>query len=98
MAANIQQPIAQQQPRDEWVFLAGRPPMGEYLGFVQQNAADEAAVNLQTLADEWRKANSHILQLERDEAGIANNPTISPLPDDLKPLAEQLQNAPLFKR
>lgn len=98
MAANIQQPIAQQPPRDEWVFLSGRAPMGEYLGFVKMTAADEAAVNFQTLSDEWRAANTRIVQLERDEAGIANHPTIDAIPDELKELAAAVQDSALFKR
>jgi len=87
-----------QPPQDEWVFLSGRPPLGEYLGFVKQNAADGATVNLGTLSDEWRAANQRILQLENEEAGAANSPNILPLPDELKPLAEQLMNAGPFKR
>jgi hypothetical protein len=98
MAANIQQSVTQQQPQDEWVFLSGRPPMGEYLGFVQGNAADEASVNLQTLSNEWRAANTRIVELELTEAGIANNPGIQPIPDSLKEAVEQVQNAVPFKK
>jgi len=72
--------------------------MGEYLGFVKTNAADEAAVNFQTLSDEWRAANAHILQLERKEAGIADNPVIDPVPDELKALANEVQISALFKQ
>ncbi len=86
------------QPQDEWVFLSGRPPMGEYLGFVKSNAADEAAVSIQTLSDEWRAANSRIVQLEQSEAGVADNPMIEPIPDDLQELVAQVQNASMFQR
>lgn len=72
--------------------------MGEYIGFVKSNAADEAAVNIQTLSDEWRAANARIVQLEQSEAGAADNPTISPIPDELKELVAQVQNASAFRR
>ena len=99
MVANIQPTTTtQQQPQDEWVFLSGRPPMGEYLGFVKNNAADGASVSFQTLSDEWRAANKRIVELERSEAGAADGPVIDPVPDDLRDLAENIQNAALFKR
>jgi len=72
--------------------------MGEYLGFVKNSAADEAAVNFQILSDEWRAANTRIVELEQTEAGIANNPTIQPIPDHLKEMADQVQNAIPFKK
>lgn len=97
MVSNVQQP-ALQQPQDEWVFLSGRPPMGEYLGFVKTNAADEDAVNILTLSDEWRAANARILELEQTEAGIANNPAIQAIPDHLNDLVKQVQDAVPFKK
>jgi len=97
MAANIQQHVPP-QPQEEWVFLSGRPPMAEYLGFVKTNAADEAAVSIQTLSDEWRAANKRIVELEQSEAGAADNPVIEPVSDDLKDLAAAVEGAALFKR
>lgn len=98
MAANIQIPQHAAQPQDEWVFLSGRPPMAEYFGFVKANAADADAVSIQTLSDEWRAANKRIVELEESEAGIADNPVIEELPEDMKALAAQLQDTNMFKR
>src|SRR5207244_1066396 len=53
---------------------------------------------LQVLSDEWRTANTRIVELERSEAGIANNPTITAVPDHLKDRAEQVKNAIPFKK
>src|SRR5678816_1213463 len=85
-------------PLEEWVFLSGRPPMSEYLGFVTSSAADEASVNIQTLSNEWRAANNHIRNLETNEAGWADGPTIGEIPDALKAFAELVKTDPMFKR
>src|SRR5260370_27308381 len=89
-------PLTAPLSQEEWVFLSGRPPMGEYLGFIKSNAADEESVNLQTLSDEWRAANDRIHELEVTEAGWADNPTIGEIPEDLHGLTEQVTTNPMF--
>src|SRR5438445_13016140 len=59
---------------DEHVFLVGRPPIGEYLGFVQSLAVNGHAVDLGELTEEWRRANDHVPALETIAAGIADTP------------------------
>lgn len=85
-------------PVDEHVFLRGRPPLGQYLGFVTQNAQDGNSVDHRVLGDEWRAANDYIHNLESQEAGLADNPPISPLPPELTPLVEQVTADPIFQR
>src|SRR5213083_751681 len=86
------------QAIDEHVFLIGRPPIGEYLGFVQSLVVDGQAADLGDLTEEWRKANDHVRTLESTEAGIANDPPIRELPHDLARLAGELARDPLFRR
>ena len=87
-----------EQPGDEHVFLVGRPPIGEYLGFVQSVAVNGHAVDLGELTEEWRKANDHVRALETTEAGIADAPPIRELPRDLAALATELTRDPMFRR
>jgi len=88
-----------EQPQaDEHVFLIGRPPLGEFLGFVQANAVNGDAVDQRLLADEWRKANDHIRELEKREAGWADNPKIAPIPGRLEALKTEVLADPMFQR
>jgi hypothetical protein len=89
----MQPPVA-----DEHVFLIGRPPLGEFLSFVAANTVDGEAADPRLLADEWRKANDHIRELEKREVGWADNPTIAPLPKRLEPLMTQVLADPMFQR
>lgn len=84
---------------DDVVFLLGRPPIGEFLGFVRasQSSADES-FDLGTLTREWRAANDRVLELEQSEAGFADGPSIQPLPDDVRLLADQVVSDPMFAR
>src|SRR5437660_10413682 len=66
-----------QQPQaDEHVFLIGRPPMAEYLGYVKTQTVGGDAAAIGALADEWRAANDHIVDLENKEAGLADDPPV----------------------
>jgi hypothetical protein len=65
---------------DPHVFLIGPPPIGEFLGFIRTMAVDGQTVDLGGLTAEWRSANDHVLQLEKDEAGAPDNPPITALP------------------
>jgi len=81
-------------PTDRHVYLIGRPPMGEFLGFITE--AQGASANLSQLGDEWRRANDHILELEQSEMGIADNPSLT----DPEPMhrADEVLNHPVVKR
>lgn len=87
-----------QQLVDEHVFLVGRPPLGEFIGFVSSLALEEQAADQRALADEWRKANDQIMRLENQEAGWADNPEILDLPSSFDSLREQVYRDPIYKR
>lgn len=90
--------MAQQLAIDEHVFLSGRPPLGEYLGFLTLQSTFGQQADLRALADEWRIANDRVRELETREAGLADNPHVSPLSQALAPLAEQLLVDPIVQR
>src|SRR5882724_5715468 len=83
---------------DDHVFLIGRPPLGEYLGFVTSKTANGERADLRQLADEWRLANDHIKELETREAGAADAPPVRPIPTELDGLSQSVLSDPIFKR
>lgn len=82
---------------DPHVFLAGRPPMGEYLGFVTATVGGDE-LNIGALAESWRQANRHVEELRLAEADYANNPMIGELPEHLRPLGERVIADPIVQR
>jgi hypothetical protein len=67
------------QAADPHVFLVGRPPIGEYLGFVTAHTVGGDQQDLAELANAWRRANDHVLQLQATEAGFADDVPLTPL-------------------
>src|SRR5437667_11431946 len=72
---------------DPHVFLIGRPPIGELLGFIRTMAVDGQNVDLGDLTAQWRAANDHVLKLEKDEAGASDNAPVTALAEALGRLA-----------
>lgn len=83
---------------DEHVFLLGRPPIGEFLGFIRSMALDGIAANQGLLTAEWRQANDRVVQLEASEAGLADNPPVEQLPTALQPFAQRVRDNPMFAK
>jgi hypothetical protein len=83
---------------DDHVFLVGRPPLGEFLGFIRTMSIDGQTADQGQLADEWRHANDHVAALEKTEAGIADGLQVAPLPASLTQLAEQVRAQPSFQK
>ena len=90
------QPLAQHtlgiQPQvaDEHVFLVGRPPLSEYLGYIATHALEGQTLDRRALMDQWRLANDHIRELEQSESGIADGVAIEPLTEPLVARAASL--------
>jgi len=83
---------------DEHVFLIGRPPLAEYLGFLTNQTVGGDKADVRSLAEEWRSANDHIHELEKREAGYADSPQIAPLADRLASLVGEVLKDPIFQR
>lgn len=83
---------------DPHVFLIGRPPIGELLSFIRTMAVDGQSVDFGDLTAEWRAANDHVVNLEMEEAGAADDPPITPLPQSLRSLAEDVTADAVYKR
>lgn len=85
-------------PADDHVFLIGRPPIGEYLGFIKTVGVGGQSADQGKLMDDWRTANQRVRALETAEAGYADSPQVLPLPEDLGDLAESVKASPHFQR
>jgi hypothetical protein len=73
--------------------------MGEYIGFLTtQTLEGQSVTNYGPLADEWRAANDHIAELEREEAVLADNPQLTALPASLAPLGQEVLADPIFQQ
>jgi hypothetical protein len=83
---------------EEQVFLIGRPPIGEYLGFVLNNTTEGKTTPVDELADQWRRANDHVKELEQSEPGWADDPDVQDLDPALHPLRDKLLAEPAVKK
>src|SRR5437879_4605802 len=80
---------------EEHVFLMGRPPLEEYLGFMTTEPVGAETANMGQLAEEWRDANDHIKTLQASEETLAENPPVSPVPPELTSLVADLMIDPI---
>jgi hypothetical protein len=85
------------EPREEYdqgLYLTGRPRLKDFLRYVRNHAVDPP--NPGVLTEEWHAAHEVVRRLEKEEAGIANNPFIQPVSADNELLLEFIRN-PLVK-
>jgi hypothetical protein len=74
------------------LYLTGRPSLKDYLHLVRKQAVDPPDAG--ALTDEWNRAHRLVLDLERDEAGVADAPPLAALGPEYEPLLiELLRNA-----
>lgn len=83
---------------DEHVFLVGRPPLGEFIGFVSSLAVQDQTADQGALAEEWRRANDYIQQLKEKEAGWSDAPEIIDPSPSLSGLCAKVYEDPIFRR
>jgi hypothetical protein len=81
----------------EQIFLNGRPPMPEFLGFVTAMTVEGATADLSSLASSWRLANDRVRELEVEEAGHADDVAVEPLPEPLEALASAALAHPIVQ-
>ena len=81
---------AQQNDADEYLYLIGQPTLKQFIHFVRDRAVKPEGSG--DLTEEWQAANTVVRVLEKDEAGIADNPTIEPISPDNELLLEFLKN------
>lgn len=84
-------------PAEDGVFLVGRPPAGEFLGYVKTQTVGGAGLDVRALMDVWRAANDHVKSLERDEAGAADGAVAAPLPKEMTALVNSVLGDPMVQ-
>ncbi len=83
---------------DDHVFLAGRPPLPEFLGFVASQSIDHTHSDLGPLSEQWIAANDRVRSLEASEDGIADGVAIGELPAAVHALAAEVEASELVRR
>ncbi len=73
--------------REAW--LLGQPPLEDYLQFVEEMTTGGTPLRSK-LVDEWRAAKEYYGELEKKEAGIADNVEIVDLDHAMRPLARDV--------
>ena len=82
--------IESQENVAENLYLIGRPTLKQFLRFVRDKAVHVPSSG--DLVEEWQAANRVVCDLEKEEAGLANDPTIQPLDADNELLLDFLKN------
>lgn len=91
-----QTPVAGAAVEREELWLLGQPALADYLDYVERAVMGGAALDRRPLIDAWRAANDVYHALETEEAGLADEVGIRPLPRRMAPLAAELEASPLF--
>lgn len=73
---------------NEEIWLLGQPLLRDYLHFVEESVVGGVNADRTLLIDEWRAANDYYQELEKTEAGIADQVECRDLDPSLLPLAE----------
>lgn len=85
-------------PRYQEIWLLGQPPLARYLQFVAEDVIDGEHADRAALTNEWRAANDYYQELERSEAGLANQVEHRELDASQEPLAVELQRHPRYRQ
>ena len=82
---------------DETLYLIGRPKLKHFLRFVRHHAVKSQHED--ALIEEWQKAKDHVAQLEEEEAGCADHPTIAKIDpnSEYRPLLVEFLKDPLVR-
>jgi hypothetical protein len=83
---------------DECLYLAGHAGLGEFLGFVANQACPGEFESAGKWTAEWKDAADHLTVLAYTESGYADNVTVLPIPDQLAPRGERLLASPEFRQ
>ncbi len=89
--------LLERKTGSDLVWLLGQPHLGDYLDFVKGKVVGGADQDPRTLADEWRAANDVYAELEKSEAGYADETKRRPVERALKPLVRRLEANPWFR-
>jgi len=81
------------QDADQSLYLIGRPPLNKFLKFVRNHAVKPLGEG--ELTEAWQAAHAVIRRLEKEEAGIADDPPLGKLGPEYEPLLIEFLKDPL---
>jgi hypothetical protein len=84
-------------PVQEEAWLRGQPSLRKYFDYVQEKSIGGDQLKSSQIVDEWRAANDYYAELERQDAGFAEQ-SISALDPALQPLADNVVADSRFQR
>jgi hypothetical protein len=85
----------EQDAVDEYLYLMGYPTLRRFLRYVHSHAVDPPGRG--ALGDEWRAAHEVVRTLEKEEAGLADDPPIRKLGPEYEPLLMEFLKDPLVR-
>lgn len=85
-------------PHDRYVFLAGRPPISEFLSFIRTMTVQGHECDAGDMMQRWRTAAAHWRELELSQAGLADDQQVLAMPQAMQAVADQLTADPGFQR
>ena len=80
---------------DENLYLTGRPKLKDFLRYVRHHAVNPLDDGV--LTDEWENAKTLVRRIEKEEAGIADNPPIRKMGTEYEPLLIEFLKDPLVR-
>lgn len=80
---------------DRHLYLIGRPRLKDFIRYVRHQALDPPGEG--TLTDEWRAAADIVRALEREEAGLADDPPTARIGPEYEPLLVEFLGNPLVR-
>lgn len=83
---------------DQCLYLAGHAGLGEFLGFIANQACPGEFEDPGKWTADWKDASDHLTVLAYSESGAADNVKVLALPDQLAPLGERLLASTEFRR
>ena len=78
------------------IRLLGQPPLQDHLSFVRDHVVDGMSINAADVAGRWRDANDRYHELEKNEAGIADDIEVYDPDPILEPLIDQTKSDPRY--
>jgi hypothetical protein len=80
---------------DETLYLIGRPTLRQFHRFVRHHAVSPTSEG--DITEEWNTACDYIRSLEKEEAGLADDPIITKLGPEYEPLLIEFLKDPLIQ-
>jgi hypothetical protein len=83
---------------EEVLYLAGHASLGEFLGFIANQAVPGTFDDPARWTADWKDAAEHLTVLAYTESGYPDGAKVLPLPEPLAAMGEELRNSTEFRR